>query len=75
MAEIPGVDPFIKARPICAALGNSSRRTLYEWIRAGKFPPPDLPAKKRGEPDLWRVSTVQRALANLGGAPSEDAAA
>jgi predicted DNA-binding transcriptional regulator AlpA len=53
---------LVKARAICARLGDKSRRTLYDWIKAGKFPPPDRPAQKRGEADLWLESTAERGI-------------
>lgn len=56
------VDPFVRARVICQLLGEISRRCLYDRVQRGDFPPPDRPAQKRGEPDLWRKSTVQRGL-------------
>lgn len=56
------IDPLWKARRICEAHGRICRRTLYTWVRSGKFPPPDRPARRRGEADLWRESTVKRAL-------------
>jgi len=64
--ETLDVDALIKARPICKALGGISRRTLFEWIRRGKFPRPDVPASSRGAPDLWRESTLKKAFADLG---------
>ena len=56
------LDPFVRARLICEALGGCCRRTLYEKVQRGEFPKPDRPAQRRGEPDLWRKSTVARAL-------------
>ena len=58
------IDPLIKARPICEMLGNACRRTLYEMVKRGDFPPPDRKAQKRGEPDLWRLSTAKRGIEN-----------
>ena len=55
-------DPFLRWGPICAALGGRSRRTLYDMVKRGDFPPPDRPAQRRGEADLWRRSTVKRAI-------------
>lgn len=62
------IDPYVRARPICEALGGCSRRTLYDYVTGGKFPPPDRPAQRRGEPDLWRKSTVRRGLEEFGSA-------
>lgn len=56
------IDPLVRARSICEAAGGICRRTLYEWVKRGDFPPPDRPARRRGEPDLWRESTVKRGL-------------
>ena len=55
-------DPFLRWGPICAALGGRSRRTLYDMVKRGDFPPPDRAAQRRGEAALWRRSTVKRAL-------------
>jgi predicted DNA-binding transcriptional regulator AlpA len=55
-------DPFLRWGPICAALGGISRRTLYSKVQNQDFPAPDRPAQRRGEADLWRKSTVKRAL-------------
>jgi hypothetical protein len=63
---IHDVDPFVRARPICEMLGGRSRRTLYEMVKRGDFPPPDRPQQRRGEPDLWRMSTVRRGLQDYG---------
>lgn len=56
------IDPLVRARPICEALGGISRRCLYDRVKRGDFPPPDRPARRRGEADLWRQSTVKRGL-------------
>lgn len=61
------IDPFVRARPICDALGGISRRTLYDRVKRGDFPPPDRPARRRGEADLWRESTVRRGLQEYAG--------
>jgi predicted DNA-binding transcriptional regulator AlpA len=55
-------DPFLRWKPICEALGDRSRRTLYDMVKRGDFPKPDRPAQRRGEADLWRKSTVRKAL-------------
>lgn len=55
-------DPLVRARLICGMLGDCCRRTLYDMVKRGDFPPPDRPAQKRGEPDLWRLSTVRRGI-------------
>jgi hypothetical protein len=69
------IDPLVGWRPICEALGGRSRRTLYEMIRRGDFAPPDRPAQRRGEPDLWRASTVRRALNEYATASTQEATA
>ena len=43
------------------ALEGISRRTLYEHVRLGKFPPPDMPAECHGAPSYWYESTLRRA--------------
>lgn len=60
------VDPLVRARPICELMGGICRRTLYDKVQRGDFPPPDRPAQRRGEPDLWRQSTVELALKKYG---------
>ena len=55
-------EKLIRWRPICERLGNCCRRTLYELVKRGDFPPPDRPAQRRGEADLWRTSTVQAGI-------------
>lgn len=56
------LESLVRARTICKALGDCSRRSLYEWVRSQRFPKPDRPAKKRGEPDLWRESTARQGI-------------
>ena len=53
------VDPLVRWGVPCKLLGDLCRRTLYEMVKRGDFPPPDRKARKRGEPDLWRMSTVR----------------
>jgi predicted DNA-binding transcriptional regulator AlpA len=53
---------LVRARPICKRLGGKCRRTLYEMIKRGDFPPPDRPAQKRGEADLWLATTVETGI-------------
>lgn len=55
-------DTLVRATPILHALGDISRRALYDMIRRGDFPPPDRPAQRRGEPDLWWTSTAARGI-------------
>jgi hypothetical protein len=56
------LDPFLRSSKVAKAR-DVSTRWLSELVKAGKFPPPDRPATKRGEPNLWRLSTVKRGLA------------
>jgi len=58
------VDPFLKSSQVARARGCSTR-WLYEMVQQNDFPPPDRPATKRGEPNLWRASTVKAALDRL----------
>lgn len=67
-------DPLLRWGPICQALGGRSRRTLYEMVKRGDFPKPDRPAQRRGEADLWRKSTVRRALERYAADPQQPAA-
>lgn len=60
--KITRIESLVGARSICHALGECCRRTLYDMIQRGDFPPPDRPAQKRGERDLWRQSTVAVAI-------------
>jgi hypothetical protein len=69
------LDPLVRARRVCEALGGRNRRTLYEMIKRGDWPPPDRPAQRRGEPDLWRLSTVKRALERFAGGTQQAACA
>jgi hypothetical protein len=52
---------LVRARDICEALGMS-RRTLFTYVQAGGFPPPDRPARRKGEPDLWKLSTARAGI-------------
>jgi hypothetical protein len=55
-----GIDRALKTREV-AILEGVCTRSLAEWIKTGKFPPPDLPAQSRGAPDRWLESTVRKA--------------
>jgi len=68
-AVLDEFDPFLRWGRICEALGGCSRRTLYDMVKRGDFPPPDRPAKCRGEAALWRTSTVRIALENYANKP------
>lgn len=54
------VDRALKTREV-ALLEGVCTRSLAEWVKAGKFPPPDLPASGRGAPDRWLESTIRKA--------------
>lgn len=43
-----------------ADLEGVSTRTLYEHVRLGKFPPPDMPAECHGAPSYWYEDTIRR---------------
>lgn len=58
---IADADRFVRARHICDVLGIC-RRTLYQHVKRGEFPPADRPARRLGEPDLWKVSTVRTGI-------------
>lgn len=62
MLDNEDFDSFVKWIVICQALGGRSRRALYDMVKRGDFPPPDRPAQRRGEADLWRKSTVRKGL-------------
>jgi hypothetical protein len=55
------LDPLIKQRKV-AELRGCTPRWIYELVKREEFPPPDRPARRRGEPNLWKLSTVQRAV-------------
>lgn len=61
MMDTDELDPFLRSSQIAKARGVSTR-WLSELVKADKFPPPDRRATKRGEPNLWRLSTAKRAL-------------
>jgi len=72
---IDDIDPFVRWTAICQAFGGRSRRWLYDAVQRGTFPEPDRPAQRRGEPDLWRASTLRRALDKYADSHQEGAAA
>lgn len=72
MTEIE-IDPFMKSSQVARACGWSTR-WLYEKVQREKFPPPDRPATERGEANLWRASTVKRALDEMQKAAQTSAA-
>lgn len=62
--SIDELDPFLRSSQIAKARGVSTR-WLSKLVKDEKFPPPDRRATKRGEPNLWRLSTAKRALDSL----------
>lgn len=44
-----------------AKLQGISTRTLYEHVKDGLFPPPDVPAERHGAPAYWYESTIRKA--------------
>lgn len=44
-----------------AKLQGITTRTLYEHVKSGRFPPPDVPAEHHGAPAFWYESTIRRA--------------
>jgi hypothetical protein len=53
---------MMKAKAICSLIGGIDVRTLFEHVKAGKFPPPDRPAATNGEANLWYETTVARGV-------------
>lgn len=58
------IDPFLKSSQVARARSVSTR-WLYDLVQRNEFPGPDRRATKKGEPNLWRMSTVKRALDEL----------
>ena len=56
-------DRIYKTREV-AELEGVTKRTLYEHIRADKFPRPDFPHQGHGAPDRWYGSTILKARAD-----------
>jgi hypothetical protein len=54
------VEPLVKLSEI-AKLENCVKRTIANRVKEGRYPPPDFPAQRKGEPDLWLQSTVRAA--------------
>ena len=44
-----------------------SEETLRQGVIKGRFPPPDLPRERRGQPNRWRQSTVDAIAAERRG--------
>jgi predicted DNA-binding transcriptional regulator AlpA len=53
-------DRLVNTREIEQRFGRT-RRTIYQLIKRGKFPPPDVPGGL-GASNQWYSSTVQRAF-------------
>ena len=46
-------------------LHSISNATRQRWLISGKLPPPDLPAKRTGEPHRWLKSTIDNHFKNM----------
>jgi predicted DNA-binding transcriptional regulator AlpA len=57
--DLDPLDRLYKTSEV-AALEGVSTRTLFEYVRAGRFPQPDVKAETRGAPDRWYGSTLRR---------------
>jgi predicted DNA-binding transcriptional regulator AlpA len=60
MTNTETLDRLHRTREV-AKLQGISTRTLYEYVKAGRFPPPDVPAERHGAPAFWYSSTIRRA--------------
>jgi hypothetical protein len=60
MADTDELDEMLGPRDI-EKMFKRTRRTIYLWVKTGKFPPPDI-AGKNGAPNEWRRSTAVRHL-------------
>jgi len=54
-------DRFVRCNEFCFRLGGITKNTLYNWIRAGKMPPPI----KHGRSSLWHERDVREAIARI----------
>jgi predicted DNA-binding transcriptional regulator AlpA len=61
MALQDEIDGLIRTREVCE-LVSYGPRWLSEKIKRGEFPPPDVPAPRKGAPDKWRRSTIRSVL-------------
>jgi predicted DNA-binding transcriptional regulator AlpA len=59
MQTDPILDRLLRTSEV-ARIEGVCTRTLAEKIAARKFPPPDVPAERRGAPDRWYESTIKR---------------
>lgn len=59
MVDLDPLDRLYRTKEV-ADLEGISTRTLFEYVRSGKFPPPDVKAETRGAPDRWYGSTLRR---------------
>ena len=57
------LDGFLTTNQV-ARLRACSPRALYNHVKRGDWPPPDVPGEL-GASNLWRASTVRRALDDL----------
>lgn len=63
MAAENTTDPLIKKSRVAKEYRGVTTRQLYTLIKAKKWPPPDVPAKERGQADYYFRSTAERAKA------------
>jgi predicted site-specific integrase-resolvase len=56
------LDRLYRTREV-AELEGISTRTLYEYVKSGLFPPPDVPPARHGAPAKWYGSTLLRVRA------------
>ncbi len=66
------IDGYMVTSEVEDAFGVG-RRWIYNLIRRGKFPPPDVPGRL-GAPHRWRRSTIRKALDDMAAAAQPDAA-
>lgn len=57
------LEPQVGTREITRAIDRGPRQ-LYNLIKAGRFPPPDVPGGS-GAPNRWLLSTARRGIEML----------
>lgn len=60
MSHDSEIDGFIETAEV-ERLTGFGRRWLFEKVKGGSFPPPDVKGR-RGSAHRWRRSTIRRAL-------------
>ncbi len=55
------IDDALGPKVVERAVGLTRRR-IADKVKQKTFPPPDYPARKRGEPNRWRRSTIEAYL-------------